>query len=840
MREIKNRIISVGGLILVVVLLGFMFVGSHYVFATGILTKEEETEHAVDDVYFAYRCGAGGGDSVCGITVSGSTIEEKIWSGLVSFMSEEQAAGVMGNMAHEGGFNPARHETKFIDAYPNFAIATNTNQSYGIGLIQWSFGRRTNLYKSMEENGNVDLWNKYIDEGRQTYGRLGGADFLAEAGDQDTNILIALELCFLKKELEENSTYAGVLQADTVAQAAAYFLEHVEIPADIPGQKPGRIADAEKYYEQFHGKTISGSSGDSGGSDSSVSSDPCNPTIKGSMNINGAAVALAWPYGTDSSKWKWGSGSATDLFAQAYAELVPEGAKKSYKGCDGPIYGASCDRFVSTVIRFAGNDPHFATGVGGWQNKRAMLWYAHDHPDLWEVIEWNGDESALKAGDVVLKPSHVAIAVQDQDGKFWIAEAGLCSAYGHINKLHTNFEYIIRSKNAKNSTNGVSVTDGVKTSSVTGTVTSGSGQGNGDINGSAIELAWPEGVDATKAPTPRFLEVFNSLPGGDTSHCYKKGKSCSVFVNTVLLYAGAQTGEKIQCPGCIADMLTLSDDWEEIEYGKAGDMDHSILKPGDVIVYYNKEAYGTGNDGKIGYKGLHSTHVAIYVETSDGGKIAEAHYCRQYGGIADRAKGKIRHGNTDARVFRWKKQKGGSSCDVCGNNTTSEFGLKEGGMTVEEAKKWLQPYHDAAVGKYLYYRGDIQFQGAHIHDADCAHGVMNNCVALSQWFVNKYTTIGPSWNNTTDGVGLVDRLVSKKGFKHGTEPRPYAIFSNREWSPAGHTGVIMGVDKEKEKVVVAEASCSYAYEPRVKEYSFSDIKGWEYAYTDDLLKEGSF
>ena len=833
----KKRIIGFGGLILVFITLGIVFLQNH-VLAKSLLTPEEEAEHAAIDVMLVYHCGKSGGASECGISVSGSTIEEKIWNGLTSFMTDEQAAGVMGNMAHEGGFNPARHETSFLDSRPTFPIATNSDVSYGIGLIQWSFGRRVRLYQSIKEK-DESLWDKYIDKGRQTYGRLSGADFLAKVGDADTDALLAMELCYLKQELDENDVYGKVLEMGSVAEAASYFLERVEVPADIPGQRPLRIQDATKYYNQFHGKSSSGSSSSSTGSSGSAPS--CNPSIKGSKNINGAAVALAWPYGTDKKKYAWNGGTGTDLFNEVYPQLLSKNARRPYKGCDGPVYGASCDRFVSTVVRFAGNDPNFATGVGGWNDKKQMLVYASEHPDLWEVIEWKGDnkKEMLRPGDVVIKPTHVAIAVQDEEGEFWIAEAGFCSTYGHISKYHDNFEYIIRSKNGNNATKGVSVTEGVKTASVTGKINSTSGKGNGDINASAIELAWPEDTkDASSSASPRFQEVFKSLPGGPGRGCWAYGKSCSVFVNTVLLYAGAKTGDKVDCPGCIADYMIKSDEWEEIE--GAEDMNHSDLQPGDVIVYYQKDA-NPGNESKNYYKGLHTGHIAIYVETSDGGKIAEASFCHHYGKVYDKAKKNVKRGWAGARVFRWKLQKGGSACNAC-NSEDNGLGLKEGGMTLAEAKEWIKPYHDEAMGRRYKYRGDVMFQGAHIHDAGCPFGVMNNCVALSQWFVNKYTTIGPNWNNTTDGVGLVKRLTSSKGFKYGTEPRPYAIFSNSEWSSAGHTGVIMGVDQENKKVVVAEASCSSGgtlyYAPSVSEYSFDRIKNWEYAYTDDKLKEG--
>ncbi|MBQ3453036.1 hypothetical protein IJG28_02475 [Candidatus Saccharibacteria bacterium] len=833
-------------LILALVLGAVVWVGQSS--AESILTEEEETAYSLNNILFYNPCGKNGGSSsACGITVSGSTIEEKIWSGLVSFMTEEQAAGVMGNMAHEGGFNPARHETLWLLTAPNFDIAKNTSQSYGIGLIQWSFGRRVKLYEFISQS-TPDLWTKYIDEGRQTYGKMSGKDFLAEAGDADTNSLIALELCYLKQELENNSSFGGVLKTTTVAEASNYFLEHVEIPANIPAQRPIRLADAERYYAEFHGKTITGSSGSAG----ETGGDPaCDSSYEGSKNINGAAVALAWPYGTDKKVFqyaqangltstsaynhisKWTGGKATDAFNNALESVYPE--HKKWSQC--PSIGASCDVGVGTVVRYSGVDPDFPRGLG------EQIDYARAHSDIWEIINASG--ATPQAGDVVNNTSsghHTYIVVQDENGDFYRVESGLCSNFWRVSRKFTKFEAgakIFRAKNANNSTTGISVTDGVKTSSKTGTI-SDKTQGNGDINASALELAWPEDTNGAenKSATKRFEEVFATLKGGPGSGCWKNGKSCSVFVNTVLLYAGAQTGQKVKSPGGIADDMIESDDWEEIEGGE--DLNHSDLQPGDVIVYYQR-AYNPGNESKHSYKGLHTGHIAIYVEDANGeGKIAEASFCNHYGKIYNKAKGNVKRGWAGARVFRWKKQKGGSYCNICGGGEADAAGLKAGGMTLAEAKEWIKQYHDAAMGVYYKKRGNISFLGADIYDAGCPFGVMNNCVALSQWFINKYTTIGPNWNNTTNGVGLVDKLVNSKGLEKGKNPRPYAIFSNGEWSSAGHTGVVLGVDTDAKKIVVAEASCSSGgtlnYPPRVTEYTFERVKNWSYAYTDNVLK----
>ena len=74
-------------LILALVLGAVVWVGQSS--AESILTEEEETAYSLNNILFYNPCGKNGGSSsACGITVSGSTIEEKIWSGLVSFMTE--------------------------------------------------------------------------------------------------------------------------------------------------------------------------------------------------------------------------------------------------------------------------------------------------------------------------------------------------------------------------------------------------------------------------------------------------------------------------------------------------------------------------------------------------------------------------------------------------------------------------------------------------------------------------------------------------------------------------------------------------------------------------------
>ena len=231
------------------------------------------------------NCSSGGSANI-----SGSEIKEKIWNGLISIggFSEEQTAGIMGNMAHESGFSPARHETTFYNRRvngENINIWTS-NYSYGIGLIQWSFGRRTRVLEYIKSYDASLL--SYIDDDWQKYGKLSGDAFFEAAPVEAVDGLLTAQIQFLRQEIETNGTYKGFLDKTTVADAAKFFLEKIEVPADIPGQTPGRIQNAETFYDIYHG-TSNNDSSSSGGGTSSTSQ---NTIYVGDSRTVGLCTAL--------------------------------------------------------------------------------------------------------------------------------------------------------------------------------------------------------------------------------------------------------------------------------------------------------------------------------------------------------------------------------------------------------------------------------------------------------------------------------------------------------------------------------------------------------------------
>lgn len=191
-------------------------------------------------------------------------------------------------------------------------------------------------------------------------------------------------------------------------------------------------------------------------------------------------------------------------------------------------------------------------------------------------------------------------------------------------------------------------------------------------------------------------------------------------------------------------------------------------------------------------------------------------------------------------AFSATRQKGGG-----GNSTTCGDGtLVTGGFTdLSDAEAFMKDYSELAKTQP---RGSGEYLGAYIYDAGCPFGTLSNCVAFSQWFINKYTTT--QYMNTSNGNLVVTDLLTMNFKDGGTTPAPYAIFSQPGPSSAGHTGVILGVNKEKNTIIIGEASCSLGrsspyYWPHAVEYSLDGDSEWTngyttYAYTDGLLKGG--
>lgn len=182
-------------------------------------------------------------------TISGNSIEEKVWFALIGIgASEYAAAGVMGNIYGESGFNPKLVEGGY-----------NENNG-GIGLCQWtnssrgSTGRNTNLKKYAQKKGVT--WH---DEDSQVEFLIteikgnGPAKGYAGKAFMTTNIY--------GRQYTENDWK----KANNIEDATKAFCATFERPGStyFYSSMQKRVDAAKKYYNQFHGKSQSATSGSS-------------------------------------------------------------------------------------------------------------------------------------------------------------------------------------------------------------------------------------------------------------------------------------------------------------------------------------------------------------------------------------------------------------------------------------------------------------------------------------------------------------------------------------------------------------------------------------------------
>jgi len=173
-----------------------------------------------------------------------------------------------------------------------------------------------------------------------------------------------------------------------------------------------------------------------------------------------------------------------------------------------------------------------------------------------------------------------------------------------------------------------------------------------------------------------------------------------------------------------------------------------------------------------------------------------------------------------------------------GISTTCGGGLQAGGMDLTKALEFMEKYKSASDSE--------SFLGG--AGKDCAGGPLSNCVSFSTFFINKYTNLQGFGAGTSPGNGstvVPNAIARNPTAQNGHSPRPYAIFSTASGSEmcgatkCGHTGVILGVDTARGKVIVGEAMCGGPQNlDTAKEYELSkfDSDAYTYIYTDGLLK----
>lgn len=600
----------------------------------------------VDVIYEALNSNCAAGRAV----IKGSSAAEKVWSGLTSLgFTDEQAAGIMGNMQHESNsFNPVQHEGSQYNRYWPMNLGGNSEIAYGLGLIQWSFGRRVNMYNYIKEKApdllkyfnNPDQYSK---KDGSIYG-MNGDRFIQTVGDDVANQLYSLELTFLYDELQNHGSYSGIFNQNSVFDSAKFFLEHVEIPQNpVISAHMERATDAQKYYNQFHGKTISGGGSNGSGTVAAnskyLSGD--NKDYEGNQILTDDQLTKITNYKPLYEKIVQGTKVPWQIMATLH--YLENGLSRTTSH-DGLCNGGQCSNGIFQVINKqypAGievdDDMFVQMGKDALEELRGITQetdFKNDDEVKLFFFTYNG-----KAGKYIQQARDLGFSeteANNGEGSPYVMNRAdrqrdpnyNKTTWGQIKHDFGPLEY------PANQHYGAFIIYQVLGGggSTTGCSSSSNGAGNMDLNQTALDLAWPVGDPhvGTMTPTDNYKRAYiqvgldGIMPGGS---------SCDVFVATVARYSGVDPDfacchvESTQIP-----YLEKSDKWEEIKYSDPRDT--SFLRPGDVLTVPG--------------------HIKMYVEKDGKAMTAQASYGDHSGELSNGVNLVDSLGRGNYRVWRAK------------------------------------------------------------------------------------------------------------------------------------------------------------------------------------------
>lgn len=178
-------------------------------------------------------------------------------------------------------------------------------------------------------------------------------------------------------------------------------------------------------------------------------------------------------------------------------------------------------------------------------------------------------------------------------------------------------------------------------------------------------------------------------------------------------------------------------------------------------------------------------------------------------------------------------------CGISGSNRPIA-----GGMNLQQAGEFMRSYYDLSDTDPDLLANIV---GA---GTGCLDGPKSNCVSFSTYFMNKYTDL----NHTKSGAGnpgngnqFVTNALSYNPdrLQLTNQVAPYTLFSHETGSAFGHTGIILGVDRDRNVAIIGEANCSltgfttngYAG-VGVREQSLDVVRTWELVALENHLIGG--
>ena len=341
---------------------------------------------------------------------------KKMWAlGKALGFTDEQCAGMLGNMQQESGLDPTSVEGIFSEPFQfgptkasYFPLPSGAMNSYVPGALKSSYASRgisINLSAYQYDGTNYCCGIGMIQWTGPT--AKGLIDFAEANGKQwyDLDIQCARLIAGEAHRLE--GFIADTSNASSVAGATASwlgFMERGEGHAVSSGyQYETRLSYANDWYARFSSQSASIESeysdfandvismagttaGAATGSHVSKLQDDCGTTASTPDNSTLAAAAVAYAWETEAM----GNGNnGTQLYQAVHDAMFP-----------GDPWYQSCDRGVATAVVWSGADDNFPVGATGQQD--AYLASAAGN-GLWELVgDYDSVMDQLQPGDICI------------------------------------------------------------------------------------------------------------------------------------------------------------------------------------------------------------------------------------------------------------------------------------------------------------------------------------------------------------------------------------------------------------------------------------------------------
>lgn len=480
--------------------------------------------------------------------VSGSDNPEKIWGFLkASGLSDEQVAGIMGNMKPESGFSPTAQEIG--QSFP----------AGGWGLVQWTGGRRDAIAKALQEK-HPDLAQYYSD----TYGRFPGPSGVPEGLPIDANDkLLIFELQFMIEESKKrpvterrygtaSSEWELLKTLTSIEDAAVFWHNNFEVSNDTPEKViNNRGGGAREAYEKFKGTGGSG-----------TTSSPATPkvTFIGDSITEGMRSNLMSTFPGSNVEAKVGEGiqwviSKLDTATLNDTVVINIGTNDNF-----PV-----DKAKEMLNRLKGKKVYLVNnfGKGGSANfeiiNGGITSVASEYTNV-TIIDWKKVAESNGGREALYKP----------DGY-------------HINDDKGRELYI---KLLKDSLGSATTSTGGACESAAPT---------GDVQAMIKKYAWPNYRPGNMERKPEYIDAVERhkvdktdsdgnviLKGYVGNHCHGGGIDCGGFV-TILMRDTIDKNYNTNPTGNTASQRAyLEREWQKI--GTGSTINTSDLRPGDVAM----------------------------------------------------------------------------------------------------------------------------------------------------------------------------------------------------------------------------------------------------------------